>query len=240
MTFQPSQDQIAAALDHAAQSQPLEACGVIADDRYFPLQNTATDHDTFVMDMKGYVAIARQHKVEAIVHSHVYQRPRPSDADRAMCEKTALPWLIVSWPLGAFEVIEPSGWRAPLVGRAWGWGSHDCFGLVRDGFHEYTGILLPEFDREWMWWKNGGDIIATQFEQAGMIRLAPDTPPQHCDVLGMKIRSPVVNHLGLFLAPDILLHQMMGRMSVREVYGGIYRSATILHLRHRDFMGGPP
>lgn len=236
MTWQPTDDQITGALGHAMESAPLESCGVIAGGEYVPLKNTATAHDTFVMDMRGYVAVAKAARVEAIVHSHVYRQPIASDADRAMCEKTGLPWLIVSWPLATHLVIEPCGWRAPLVGREWAWGSHDCYGLMRDGIHDYAGIEIPDYEREWLWWKNGGDIITSQFESAGFIRLPPDTKPQHCDLFGMKLNSPVVNHLGLFLEPDVILHQLMGQLSRRDVYGGLYQRATILHLRHERLM----
>ena len=240
MTFKPTPDQVAAALEHAAADNPLECCGVIAGGRYWPLKNTATERDAFVMDMRGFIEVEKQHKVEAIVHSHIYAQPVASDGDRAMCEKTGLPWLIVSWPLGNHLVIEPCGYRAPLIGRQWAWGTHDCYGLIRDGFQDYTGILLPDFPREWMWWKEGGDIIADQFAEAGFVRLPPDTPHRHCDLIGMRLHAPVVNHLGLFLAPDILLHQLLGRLSVREPYGGVYLYATVLHLRHRQLIDEPP
>jgi proteasome lid subunit RPN8/RPN11 len=237
MTFAPSLAQLSAALLHARASDPLESCGVIAGDRYWPLVNKATELDTFVMDMVGFVRINREHKVDAIVHSHVYRPAKPSEGDRAMCEKTGLPWLIVSWPTGKFCVLEPCGYRAPLVSRAWAWGSHDCFGLIRDGIRDELGIELPDFPRDWLWWEHGQNLIADQFEGAGFVRLAPETQPQHCDVLGMQIAAPVVNHLGLFLAPDKILHQMQGRLSVREVYGGMYQKTMVLHLRHRSQMG---
>ena len=87
MTWSPAEAQIAAALAHAEACAPAECCGVIAGGRYHPLENRATDHDSFVMDMRGYVAIARDHKIEAIVHSHVDGRrirPRPT---APICEK---------------------------------------------------------------------------------------------------------------------------------------------------------
>lgn len=236
MTLRPTPKQIVDALLHAEACQPLEACGVIAGGHYFRLTNTATDHDTFVMDMRGFIAIARTAKVEAIVHSHIYLPPEPSEGDMAMCEKTGLPWLIVSWPTGKHRVIEPSGWTAPLVGRQWAWGSHDCWGLVRDALNVHRGILMPDVPREWLWWRNGGDLIVEKFEEVGLVRVPQDTPLRDCDILGMQIASPVVNHLGMYLAPDLLLHQLMGRISLREVYGGMYRKLTTLHLRHRDLM----
>jgi len=239
MTWKPKKPVVAAALQHAEACQPLESCGVIADGAFFPVTNRATDYDTFVMDMQEYLAVAKEHEIEAIVHSHVYAPPLASDADLAMCEATGKPWLIVSWPLGTHAVIEPSGWRAPLVGRTWAWGTHDCFGLIRDGLKDYAGLDLPDFERKWLWWERGEDIITDQFKDVGFVEV--DDEWRHCDVIGMRIwPSEVVNHLGLFLHPDVMLHQMLGRLSVREVYGGVYKQATVLHLRHETLLDEPP
>jgi len=239
MTFQPSHEVITAALQHAADCQPLESCGVVADGIFMAVPNKATRYDTFVMDMPAFLEIANQHDINAIVHSHIYALPQASDADRAMCEATAKPWLIVSWPLGTYATIEPCGFRAPLIGRQWAWGTHDCYGCIRDGIRDYAGIELPDFDRKWLWWENGEDTIAEQFASAGFLTV--DDQWRHCDVIGMRIwPSKVVNHLGLFLYPDVILHHMLGRLSAREVYGGMYQQATVLHLRHKDLMMAPP
>ena len=140
MTWQPTPDQLVAAIDHAGRCDPMESCGVIADGAYVELVNTATEYDAFVMDRVGYIGVSkRSRRIEAIVHSHVYTPPTPSDGDRVMCEKLGLPWLIVNWPMGSFEVLEPCGYTAPLVGREWSWGGNDCWGLVRD--------CLPSGDR---------------------------------------------------------------------------------------------
>lgn len=234
MTWQPTRAILAGALAHAATCQPAEACGVVADGAFVPVRNVATGHDQFCLDPRELLLVQRSHNLlEAIVHSHIYLAPVASEADLAGCERSGLPWLIVAWPTGAHAVIEPRGWRAPLVGRQWAWGTQDCFALIRDGLADYAGIHLPDFPRAWDWWHQGADIIAEQFELAGFVRLAEGAAWQHCDVAGMQVHAPVVNHLGLFLAPDILLHQMLGRLSERRIFGGIYRDCTVLHLRHR-------
>lgn len=246
MTYQPTETQIAAMLKHAEDSQPMECCGVVADGVYFRLVNQATEHDNFSIDLRGYRDVAKAHTIEAIVHSHVFLPAIASDADRTGVERTNMPWVIVSYPTGQWVVVEPSGFRAPLVGRLWGWGSHDCYGLIRDGFEAYTGILLPDFPRDWMFWKRGQDLIGDHYKSAGFVEMPQGTPPQHCDVMGMRIDSKVVNHLGLYLADadsgthGVLLHQLQGRVSLREVYGGTYLRATELHLRHQNFLGAPP
>lgn len=239
MAWQASEVVVADALAHAERCKPLESCGVVADGQFFPITNRATQFDTFVMDMREYLALAKTAKIEAIVHSHIYQPPLASDGDRAMCEAVGLPWLIVSWPLGTHVVIEPCGFRAPLLGRKWSWGTHDCFGLIRDGIKDYAGIEIPDFDREWMWWESGQDIIEQQFREAGFQQVSDEW--RHCDVIGMCMwPSRVVNHLGIFLYPDVILHQMLGQLSVREVYGGVYAMATVLHLRHETLLDAPP
>jgi proteasome lid subunit RPN8/RPN11 len=243
MPFTPTEEQVAAALAHAAESQPMESCGVIAGGEYVRLRNAADgERDTFAIDMREYHEVEKaQVEVEAIVHSHVYLPPIASEGDRASCERTGKPWLILTWPTADWAVLEPTGWKAPLVGRQWAWGTQDCWSLVRDGFEQYTGILLPDFDSgDWDWWKKGGDLIAEHFKAGGFRQLPSDTAPQHCDVFGMRVHSPVVNHLGLFLAPDVLLHQVAGQMSQRVVYGGTYLKMTELHLRHERFMEAPP
>jgi proteasome lid subunit RPN8/RPN11 len=233
MTWRPTEPQLADALVHAERSAPRESCGVIAGNFYRPVENRATEHDSFVMDMRRYCEIARREKIEAIVHSHVDLPPFPSEADRTICEKLGLPWLIVSWPSSQWQVIEPCGFSAPLVGRHWAWGAQDCLAIIRDGLKHHAGIAVPDFDRDWNFWKRGEDLIARHFREAGFVALPENTPPKHCDVFGMQMPgSPVVNHLALFLAPDLILHQLMGQLSRRQLYDGFFQRSTVLHLRH--------
>lgn len=238
MAWAPSPVILEAALAHAAACQPAESCGVVIAGACHRVSNRSTQHDAFCMDARELVQLEERFgPLEAIVHSHVYAPPLASEADRTACEATALPWLIMSWPTGAHAVIEPCGFRAPLIGRQWAWRYQDCFALIRDGIRDYAGIDLPDFDRDWEWWRHGEDIIGRQFELAGFVDLGPTATPQHCDVIGMRVPpAQVVNHLGLFLAPDVLLHHMMGRLSARQIYGGIYRQATRLVLRHRALL----
>ena len=231
-------DCLAAAMDHAGNCQPLESCGVIADEEFIPIPNLATDPNFFVMDMRAFCRVAKDRKVTAIVHSHIHVPPIAGDADRAMCEKSGLPWVIVSWPFGTHCVIQPKGEGQPLVGRSWAWGANDCFSLIRDGFHHYTGILIHDYDREWEFWKRKVALIENQVDASGFVRLPPHTPPQHCDLFGMRVKSDVINHLALFLHPDKILHQFQGKLSVRELYDGTYQSLTKLHLRHKRFVVG--
>lgn len=242
--YNPSEKQLAAAYAWTKTCMPLEGCGLFAGDDFYPVKNAVDKPDFFIMDPKAYLEASqliksKGEKVDAVVHSHVYLPPLASENDRTSCEQIKLPYVILSVPSETYTVIEPSGFRAPLVGRQWGYGTHDCFSLARDAIEDYAGVKVPDIDREdWEWWKKGKNLIEEHFGEAGFIRLPQGSKPQHCDVFGMQIASPVVNHLGVFLEPDVLLHQLQGRLSVREVYGGIYLMATVLHLRHRIFFPG--
>lgn len=238
MTFEVTQDQIDSILEWSETKVPYEACGVIADGKFWPCNNLMHGRiNSFILDPKDYLAIAKHFKVEAIVHTHVEIPPAASDPDRTGCEKIQLPYVIVSWPTGQYCVIEPCGYIAPLEGRVWGYGTHDCLALVRDALKIYGNIDMPDYDREeWEWWKKGGNYLEERFEQAGFVRMPQGTIPRQLDVFGIMLNSKVVNHLAVFLEPDTMLHQLQEQMSVKQQYGGVYQKATKLHLRHKSMV----
>lgn len=236
--YAPGADIIAQVMAHAVIEAPREACGIIADGQFFPMPNLALELDSFVIDRAAYLELARSRRIEAIAHSHVFSPPVASDADRSSCEATGVPWLIVSYPDAQWTVIEPSGFVAPLVGRQWAWGVHDCYGLVRDAVRAYCGIQIPDFPRVFEFWKQGLNPIVEQFHLTGFVEMPQGTVPRQCDVLGFAVHSgDIVNHLGVFLEPDQLLHQLHQRPSVREVYGGTWQKLMRLHLRYGGFVG---
>lgn len=238
MTWQPTEDILKDALAHAESQKPKESCGVVIDGRYQAIENRATEVDNFAMDRAQFLGACKSGNLDAIVHSHVYAAPIASEGDLTMCEMTAVPWLILNWPLGTYNVIEPSGYVAPLIGRSWCFGALDCWSMARDGFHAFTGIWVPDFPREWEWWRDGSiNLIAENVENAGFVNLGQDAKPRHCDFIGMQIRSPVVNHVGLYIEPEgLILHHLQGHFSVRETYGGYFQKATRFIARHKDFL----
>lgn len=241
MTWQPTQEIVDAALAHAARVQPVESCAVIVDGQYVEIDNVATDKDQFAMDRQQFLAACKSGTLEAVVHSHVYAPPIASQGDRTMCEITNVPWLIINWPVGNWAVIEPCGFVAPLIGRQWCFGALDCWSLARDGFQAFSGKEIPDFHREWEWWRKGQNLIVENVKTAGFVNLGGDVMPRHCDMIVMQIRSEVPNHVGLYLEPDsIILHHLQGHLSVRETYGGFWQKATRFVARHQDFMEQMP
>ena len=227
----------AAALAHAREQYPREACGLLVvvrgRERFWPCRNTAEGADQFALDPLDYAAAEDAGDVVAVFHSHPNAQPTPSEADRVACEASGLPWHIVGVPCERWATVEPSGFRAPLVGRQFVHGVVDCYSLIRDYYADELRIELPDFDRPNDWWHRGGNLYAENFEKAGFIRVKGE--PQRHDVILMQVLANVPNHGAIYLGNGIILHHVHGRLSSREIYGGYWLTKTWALLRHKNF-----
>lgn len=50
----------------------------------------------------------------------------------------------------------------------------------------------------------------------------------------MQVSAPVVNHAGILLEGNQLLHHLYGQLSCTAPYGGYLRERTIKIVRHKD------
>lgn len=220
---------------HAEDVFPREACGLIVDIggtmNYIACRNIAKDNETFILDPKDYLACEKIGTITALVHSHPNGTEQPSQADLVSCEACGLPWHIYATPLDKWGYCEPSGYKAPLLGRIFVHGILDCYTLIQDWYRENRGVELPDFERNHLWWNNGENIYVENFSKAGFYRVTEGTP-QHGDVLLMQILSPVPNHGAIYLDGDILLHHLYNRVSTKEIWGGYYRKHTTHILRY--------
>jgi proteasome lid subunit RPN8/RPN11 len=226
---------------HAGECQPRECCGLAIVRRrrliYMPCRNRAPENE-FEIAPEDWAKAEDTGEIVAVCHSHVYAPPEPSMADRAMCEKTGLPWLIVCWPTLAWKVIEPEGYRAPLVGRPFVHGVHDCYSLARDYYREALGIDLPDYAREDEWWLRGQDLYRRHFGEAGFVQVGDGgcRDIRAHDGLLLQIASPVPNHAAVVVEGGMILQHCHGRLSSRDVFGGYWRQKTTHVLRHRSLL----
>jgi Predicted metal-dependent protease of the PAD1/JAB1 superfamily len=226
---------------HALAEYPRECCGLVivrkGRERYIPCRNMATTpSDHFVLDPRDYAAASDEGEITAIAHSHPDVPAQPSQADLVQCEESELPWVIVSvmpcddGPVAAeTRIVEPSGYRAPLVGRAWTHGILDCWALCRDWYAAEWNVDLPSPPRFDGWWNDGVSALYNDsalrdanFAPVSASELAPG------DLILMQIRSKnrVPNHAAIYLGDGLILHHMHGRLSSRDVYGGYWQEFT--------------
>jgi len=224
------------AIAHAKEQDPKESCGLLLNirgkEKYFPCRNLSlTSHQCFILDPEDYVKADSIGEIIAIIHSHPVTPPEPSQADRVACEHSNLKWYIVNPKTETWADLEPTGFKAPLLGRQWVWGVTDCWSLVRDWYKEEKNIELKDWDRpttpeEFL--KN--PLFQSCAWRTGFRELRPEEKLINGDALLMSIGSPGLNHVAIFLDGDVL-HHLTDRLSCREPYsqwllkctGGRYR-----------------
>jgi hypothetical protein len=238
----------AAALFAAMEASPRESCGLVVvvngKERYWPCRNISACDGDFTIDPADYLAASRAGTIVAVCHSHPDGFPDPSPADRASCEKWGLPWHIVSPHLGdpgqgQWFSFEPSGWRAPLIGRQWTWGIHDCWALVRDWYCE-QGLELRDFERpidpdEFL----RQPLFEELYGATGFVAIPREDLRAGDSVLQSRF-SPGLNHVGVIQPDGRLLHHVQGRLSSADLYGEGQQRCTGKVLRPLAWMDKSP
>lgn len=221
---------------HALAEHPKEACGLLVavdgKEKYVACRNTAkTPHEQFALSADDYLAADLAGKILAVCHSHPNGAAVFSVADRSACEASALPWYVLSTPGCSLARVEPCGFKAPLLGREFVHGIHDCYGLVRDYYDQELAVTLPDFPRDDKWWEAGGNLYLENYMKAGF-QVVSDLK-QH-DVILMQLRAKVVNHSAVYLGNGTIVQHVFGHLSHRTVYGGFWTKHTKMVVRHES------
>ena len=225
------------AQEHARTCMPEEACGLVyiykGKTKYKPCKNISiSPKQTFIIDPKEYANIEDKATIVAVFHSHPFEQPYPSAADKTICEKFKIPWYIYSVSLNKWYDFKPSGYKAPLVGREYVFGVHDCWSLIRDYF-ETINITLRDWDRP----INPQDFTDNPyfencFEKTGFRELKPEENLQLNDCLLFSLNSTGLNHVGVLLQNQMILHHIEGRLSSRDFYGEWLMKCTGKRVRY--------
>lgn len=228
----------AQAIKHAKKEAPKESCGLVViikgRTRYWPCHNiSSAPESTFIIDPNDWKEAEDNGEIIAIVHSHTDGTALASDTDKASCQKHGLPWYITSPEAGIIDTIQPLKHDVPLFGRQWVWGVTDCWTLVRDWYKQEMNIDL----RDWQRPANVEDFIQAPmfedcWESTGFRTLSPKEKWNYGDAVLMSINSSGLNHCGVYIGEQLIVHHLQNRLSSRDFYSQWLVECTGRRLRH--------
>lgn len=221
---------------HALETAPKECCGLIVlrkgRETYVRCRNMSTDPEgCFILNSDDYAAAEDLGDVVAVCHSHPHTSAAPTESDMVGIEASSLPWYILAVPSCTLTQTFPTGWRAPLIGRNFFFGTLDCYSLCRDYYKEAHNIDLPNYDRTDKFWERGENLYMDNFGAAGFFEITRKEL-RAGDAILMNIFSPIPNHAAIYLGGNLILHHLQDRISGREVYGGYYAKVSTHFLRN--------
>ena len=128
--------------------------------------------------------------------------------------------------------LEPTGYKAPILGREWAWGVTDCYTLVRDWYKEKLNINLIDWHRPTTLEEfNKNPMFEKCAEETGFRELRSDEKLINGDLLFMSILSNNLNHVAIFVDGDVL-HHLTDRLSCIEPYSEWLLKCTGKRLRY--------
>lgn len=219
-----------AAVEHAIEAFPEESCGlfVTAEDgavQYVRVRNIHEDPRAgFEVPMADYLAWGD--RVEGVAHSHPVPSFGPSWADmRAQLDFGVPFYITVLDHRGQYQDF--FGWGdqlpvAPLLGRTFRPGVHDCYAAYRDFQWLAFGHRVPDFPREYQWWEpddNGRTAenpLPIHVQSPCFEPVAELADLQVGDGLLLALRSTEVNHCAAYAGDGLIYHHLQGKISRRD------------------------
>ena len=228
------------AIEHLTADLSREACGLVivvkGRERYKPCKNLAVDQDFFILDPLDWAATEDAGEIIAVVHSHPFSSAQASQADLIACERSGIPWHIYCPHRDEWSEIQPSGYKAPLIGREWVWAVSDCWTLARDWYANEWDLELRDWPRpSSMVEFNSAPTFDECWQATGFFEIQLEHL-QRGDLLLMALENNRLNHCGVYLGDQLLLHHIRGRLSSRDVFGGYYLKGVGRTLRHSSRM----
>lgn len=211
--------------DQAVAAYPLEAIWLITETGCLQVENIHEDPKNYFAVSERDTARAMLRGLLAVVHSHPDRAAAPSAMDMQGQINTNVPWGVLS--TDGVVASEIAWWgtgvaRQPLLGRGFRHGVTDCYGLIKDYYEIERGILLPDFPRDWQWWRQDQNLFAEGFPAAGFVRI-DQKDAREGDVWMAHIGTDIPNHGGILLADGLALHHPgssrevdSSKLSIRE------------------------
>lgn len=202
---------------------PHESCGLVIANAYHACDNTHPEPTK-------YFRIEPQQRidlecifgtVQAVLHSHPYELMQsrqfyqakynpawPSVPDQqGFIDDTADWGIVASDGQGISDFVWLSQSPVPMDKRQFSWFASDCYAIVRDWFALNTDTRLPNFTRDWEFWKKGINTIGDGIQTIPFAKVHATVHAKIGDAVAFQLGgSPVVNHLGVICGENEMLH----------------------------------
>ena len=84
--------------EHFDKEFPREGCGVLAvvkgKKKWFPVKNISPEPDNFILDSDEYIKLLVTTDIVGIVHNHIGDSSKPSQADIDYCNALGIPYYL--------------------------------------------------------------------------------------------------------------------------------------------------
>lgn len=158
-------------------------------------------------------------------------------------QQLAIPFVVMVWPLYDVFWFGDQLTPAPLLGRGFRHGVHDCYSLLRDYYATVRKQPILDKPRDWNWWDprygKGLDLYRGYFEEAGFVKIPASEATEPGDGLMMQFNCKVPMHGMVVWDREMLLHHPSGmrpvdptRLSVLVPRSRFLRHASFA-LRHK-------
>jgi len=215
-----------------------EVCGFLLYDgagslRAYPSKNIASDPvNNFEIDGQDHLQAAKSGRLLGVYHSHVNCDHTFTQADKESATACALPFLVYSVVNDHFNWFKPCSAVKAFEGRPFVLLASDCAAIVEDYYIKYCGIRFPFMLRLPFNVTQGLAGIASMLLGEGFKEVKE---PETHDIVLMSIAASTVNHAGIYVGDDVILHQVMGRVSSKTRYSESWRNATRFIFRKPKF-----
>jgi len=223
---------------------PFEACGVIVDDIFIPIENTNEDKlNNFSFPAKEAQKYYNTNFI--VIHSHTAKSftidPRsPSHEDMIGQYNTNVPWGIVHCDGENVSDIlwleNPTIEKPMLLDREYIPNVYDCFTLARDYYLLEYGIDFGIHPRPVDWESWNPHYILHTYTKVGFIDIKQENM-QVGDVIIFRIGSLYANHIGIYIGEGKFIHHLYQRTSSKDTIKRWQKSIVkVLHYANKKII----
>jgi proteasome lid subunit RPN8/RPN11 len=197
---------------HCNEVYPKEAVAIVKGGEYIRLENLSkTPENDIALSDEQLLMVAQ---ADIFFHSHPDGLACPSEMDMRYQQQLGIPFVIMCLPIYDVFCWGDMLQDAPIEGRTFRHGIHDCCTVIRDWYKVQHGVTFPHAPRGWSWWsKTKQNLYLDNFKASGFVQI-PFNEATFGDVVLFQWNYRVPMHAALIIDQFMMLHHAAG---VREL-----------------------